>query len=125
MEFKFRVKTEEGEKKVGCYPLTALFSLVFVLIVKLLRPKVIPFGMWEFWRLNASLSTVLKLSLPVFVWGAGITFLFSFLTRNKPEENRSAEEGLFKGALMSVWAGVMEEICFRWIIFYGEIAAIP
>jgi hypothetical protein len=48
----------------------------------------------------------------------------SYLTKNKPEVNRDAERHMLAGLVISVWAGIVEEICFRWLIFLASIAMI-
>lgn len=112
---------EDKEKGQGCYVTTAIAAFFVVVIVEWLWPDVIPFTLFEFWRLDGSISDVLKTSWPLFAWGAGVSFLLAILKRNDREVNRNAEAILGIGCLVSTWAGIAEEIAFRWLIFYDQI----
>src|SRR5262249_43346570 len=92
-----------------------------VAIVLAIWPDTLPFTYFQFWTTKGTVLDWLQTSWPMFAWGLGVTTLASILTRNKPEENRNAEGNLAKGFAVSVWAGVMEEICFRWLIFMSSI----
>lgn len=115
-------RDDEEEKGQGCYVTTAIGALVIIFIAKLFWPAAIPFKLFEFWKLDGSISDVLKTSWPVFIWGAGASFLFALLKRNDQELNKNAELILGVGCLVSIWAGVVEEVAFRWLIFYSQIA---
>jgi len=112
---------EKKEKKSGCYLTTAISTMVFVVLIKLLWPNSIPFKLFEFWRFNGSWVDVFRTSWPLLFWGIGFTAIASAVTRNDPKENR--HPGLFFTfeGISSVIAGVFEEISFRWMIFYGAI----
>lgn len=112
---------DKEKKRQGCYVTTAIGAFIVVLIVEWLWPDVIPFTLFQFWKLDGSIGDVLKASWPVFAWGAGVSFLFAILKRNVRDVNRNAEAILGVGCLVSTWAGVAEEIAFRWLIFYGQI----
>lgn len=114
-------REDKEEKGQGCYVTTAIAAFIVVLFVEGLWPNVIPFTLFQFWKLDGSIGDVLKASWPVFAWGAGISFLFTVITRNDRDVNRNAEAILGVGCLFSAWAGVVEEIAFRWLIFYGQI----
>ena len=86
-----------------------------------LSPDTIPFGAFQFWRWDRPVSELFAATWPIFAWGGGITALFAFTSRNKREVNRDAEQIMLGGAIISVWAGVVEEICFRWLIFLSSI----
>ncbi len=122
MKFSFSLE-EEGNKGQGCYVVVALSALVFVLIWEWLWPNVIPFTLVEFWNLRGSWVDVLKTSWPILLWAVIVSIVTSACTRNDPEENDLAEKNLFVGGLMSLFAGIFEEISFRWFIFYGQIIA--
>lgn len=115
---------EDLQKKRGCYVVTAFVALAIVGITKLFWPDLIPFRFFEFWKIEGSLVDAVVSLWPLFLWGAGVTTIVSFLTINHPIENYYAERQLLVGVLVSVWAGVVEEICFRWLIFYGAIVSI-
>ena len=112
------------KEKGGCFVVTAFVALILIGLFNWLRPQTIPFSFLHFWKIEGSITEAIKNSWILFLWGAGITTIVSLTTRNDPEHNRDAEERLFVGALISAWAGVAEEICFRWLIFYGAIVSL-
>lgn len=112
---------EQKPKTPGCYLLIAVIALVVVLVVEWLRPEIIPFELFQFWKLNGSIWDVMKASWPLFVWGITRNVIQVIRKRNNPELNKHAEVIIGLGCLVSTWAGVVEELAFRWIIFYGEI----
>lgn len=111
------------EKKSGCYIVSAALTLVVVVAVKLIWPSVIPFDLFEFWTFKGGFMEVLWVSLPLLVWGAVISIIHAYRDEKNEDIRDNAEEFLLFGFGISVFAGVVEEICFRWIIFYGEILA--
>lgn len=84
----------------------------------------LPFGTTSQWQTRGSLGEWLKTSVPIFAWGSGLTILVSGLTWNDRAQNRQAEALFAKGIFTSLVAGVLEEIAFRWIIFYSSIALV-
>lgn len=102
----------------------AFFSFFFVALVTYFFPSVLPFGMFEFWHTKGTWIQWLYAGLPLFAWAFCINFYNLFTTRNHPDLNKNAESVLAGGFLISVWAGVMEEICFRWLIFMSGIIGI-
>ena len=104
--------------------LVTFWSLIVIGLTKWLRPQTIPFDFLHFWEINGSIFEAVKNSWILFAWGTGITAIVAFTTRNNPFHNREAEKRLLYGALISAWAGVAEEICFRWLIFYGLIVSL-
>lgn len=110
----------ETVKKEASWIGKAIGAFIFVIIIKNLWPDIIPFRLFEFWK-PINVIEVLSFSWPVFVWGGGFTLLVSFMRRNKPEVNRKAEYILAGGLVVSGFAGIAEEIAFRWLIFYEGI----
>lgn len=102
--------------------ITALFSLVFIGLVQWLRPQTIPFDFWHFWYFRGTVLEVLTLSWPIFAWGIAANIIHAIRTHNDKKINRNAEWMLVSGGLVSLWAGIVEEIVFRWLVFYCQIA---
>lgn len=48
-----------------------------------------------------------------------------YLFRQRDNHKEEPSEILWIGLGISVWAGVVEEICFRWLLFFGAIILIP
>lgn len=112
---------DEKNKKQGCYVVTAFIAFFVAIIFEQFWPDVIPFSLFEFLNFKGSLEEVIKLSWPIFLWGIAVTTIGSVMSRNKPIINRNAEAVLGIGCVISTWAGVVEELAFRWLIFYNEI----
>ncbi|HSD12502.1 MAG TPA: hypothetical protein VLC10_02995, partial [Patescibacteria group bacterium] len=117
-----RSSSDSDSKKSGRnYIVSAFFGAITIALVGWLRPSAIPFGAFDFWSMRGSVGDWLLTAWPAFAWGGGVTALIAFTTRNKREVNRNAESIMIGGTLISLWAGVMEEICFRWLIFLSTI----
>jgi hypothetical protein len=114
----------EAREGFGGFFSSMFFAFVIVFLAKWWNPALIPFGWFEFWPLRGSLLQAIISSWPIFVWGAGLTAIVSALTRNSREENEEAEVHLMLGFLTSGFAGVFEEIAFRWLIFYAAIVML-
>ncbi|MDX1987538.1 MAG: hypothetical protein SFV17_12690 [Candidatus Obscuribacter sp.] len=95
--------------------------LIFTLCAAFFR-HALPFGVASQWHTSGTLLDWLRSAAPIFAWGAGLTTIASVLTWNEPSDNRKAEKLYAKGIATSLLAGVLEEIAFRWIIFYASIA---
>ena len=100
------------------------FSFIGVSIVSIIFPGVIPFRMFELWNTSGKMSDWLIASWPIFAWAIGLNVLVSLTTRNRKEHNRNAEKIFVGGAVLSLIAGVTEEIGFRWLIFLNSILII-
>ena len=61
---------------------------------------------------------------PLFAWGTGISLICVLYTKNDRRMNRNAEDILVDGTIISVIAGVVEEITFRWLFFLGNIVSL-
>jgi hypothetical protein len=122
---RIRFSLTDDEKKTGKnYLVSAAFSVVIIALVKSIWPNLIPFGAFEFWQPKGGLLAWLAAGWPLLAWGVGLTAVLSILTKNKPEVNRNAERHMLAGLVISVWAGVVEEICFRWLIFLASIVTV-
>jgi len=91
-----------------------------------IAPELIPFSFSHFFRFG-SLIGILKTAWPLFVWGVGLSIL-KFLYRKWRKQNNlfivlpgGPLVMIFQGFLENLWAGIMEELSFRWSIFYFEI----
>lgn len=120
---KDRAKLVETEERN--YLAAAFSALIMILVVKHFWPEVIPFGTTELWKVKqGGVVDWLRVGIPVFAWGVGITFIARVFSFNSRRENGSAEKLFAVGTLFSLWAGVMEEICFRWLIFMNAIIGV-
>lgn len=114
---------ENEQKGLIFWIISGFFSFLFVLVVQWFWPKTIPFGTFEFWKNNRIMEGIIA-SWPIFAWGSGVTLIHALITRNRPDVNRYAEDSLIGGAIVSIIAGVFEEMIFRWTIFLSGIVAV-
>ncbi len=103
------------------YLVVSFFALIIICLVKWLRPQTIPFDLFHFWQIKGSMWDWTIIAWPMFAWAVGLTII-NCLTRFDPHAN--AEERFLVGTAMSVFAGVVEEICFRWIRFFAAIVGL-
>ncbi len=114
---------EENRNLGGCYIIVAFMSLAVVVTVKLMWPSLIPFDLFQFWTFKGGFNEFFWTSFPLLAWGAVINIIYAYGDEKDEDICNDAEEFLLFGFGISVFAGVVEEICFRWIIFYGQILA--
>lgn len=100
----------------------ALILGVMVKVVQFFFPHAIPYSFWQLWNTTGTPTEWLAASWPILCWAVGITVLIASLTRNSRYENEHAESFLANGIWLSLRAGTMEEIIFRWLLFMWCIA---
>ncbi|OGM19339.1 hypothetical protein A2771_03730 [Candidatus Woesebacteria bacterium RIFCSPHIGHO2_01_FULL_38_26b] len=111
----------EDKREGSCYLITAFFAFLIIILVEWIWPDVIPFTLFEYWKLNGSISQILKALLPLLVFGIILNVIMLVRTRNDPLINQNAEVVFGIGCGLSTFAGIFEEISFRWILFYDQI----
>lgn len=99
----------------------AAVGFVTLLLIQWIFPQAVPFGTFEFWALRGSIAGALKVSWPLFAWALVINLVAILFIRNGPRDYRHAEKILGREAFASVFAGIVEEIDFRWLIFLNAI----
>ncbi|MBY0359716.1 MAG: CPBP family intramembrane metalloprotease [Candidatus Obscuribacterales bacterium] len=97
----------------------ALVIALFVAVLHLFFPH--PYSFMELWQTKGTLPQWLLDSKPILYWALGFTLFVAATTKNTWRENHNAEEFLQRGLWVSLRAGVMEEIVFRWLIFMASI----
>ncbi len=95
-----------------------------VAVIKWIFPHSIPYGFWDLWHTTGSISDWYIASWPVLAWAIGFTAFVSLTHHNSKWENNHAELYLERGLWLSLRAGVMEEICFRWLFFMLGIVTV-
>jgi len=125
-------KTEESGK--GWSLIGALLTII---IAYGFFPETYPFGFMEFWflggdpsasmfdRFLVTMGDCLSVVWPVFVFGVVFNIAYFWLFNNKADwqrDNPHPWKILFSGMVVSTVAGVLEELIFRWVLFYAQIA---
>lgn len=108
----------------GAWIYWALCLCLMVGAVEFFFPALIPYEFAELWETRGEPMDWLKASTPILAWAGGFTLLVSLFTRNSHSQNIFAERYLASGLWLSLRAGVMEEIVFRWLIFMWAIACV-
>lgn len=111
------------EEKADNWIGSAVSAFVVVGILVWIWPGLIePFTFFEFWSLKAPLWDIVIDSWPLYVWGVGASFAFMFLKDDWDCGNFG--DLLVSGFFKSLFAGVLEEIAFRWLLFFSAIISI-
>ncbi len=94
-------------------------------------PDLIPLDTWSLWdSKGTNIGDWMKVAWPIFAWGIGVNILFTFIRSNDRgfdgfrHYEPDGMEIWIKGGLISLWAGITEEIAFRWLIFLSAIATV-
>ena len=123
--FTSKDKSGKEQQSVGQYlAIGLLFSFLFLAVIVWIWPwSIEPFTLYEFWGKCDIMGGVYN-SWPIFLWAASMTGLVAFLTHNKRSDNSKAEDHLVGGLVVSAFAGITEEIIFRWILFLDAIICV-
>lgn len=120
---KRKLRTASAPKKERNYIVSSISAVFIILLVNLIWPEVIPISSSQVWTMRGTVMDWLAVSWPIFVWGGGFTFIANILRRmSVSERQKHAGHAFLGGLLISLWAGVVEEICFRWLLFLSGIA---
>lgn len=106
------------------YLTLAAIGFIFILATKVFIPGAIPFDTFQVWEAKGTFWEVFQTSWFAFAWAGAVTTFVCAVTRNDWFKNLNAEAYLERGLLISIIAGVTEEISFRWIFFYSSIALV-
>lgn len=99
--------------------------IIIIIVARIILPwEAVPFNFEYFWPLNGSFLQALWSCWPLFLAGLLLNLFKMATTVNPPEVQASAPSIPWTGFLTSVSAGVLEEIVFRWILFYGFMGVI-
>jgi hypothetical protein len=117
----FKLEDDKQEN----YLSKAFFGFFIIILVRWLFPDIIPYSLFEFWNMHdGGLMDWLITAWPIFAWAAGVNIIHYFFADKSRRAYMDAEKLFGAGLVSSLWAGVMEEICFRWLIFLSGIWGI-
>lgn len=102
----------------------AFVSMPFLIIGFYLLPELYPYGLFKLLIPQGNYQQWLLAAAPVLLWGTGATAWACSRFPGTGEFSFEAERALGKGILVSLRAGILEEICFRWILFLGFIPVL-
>lgn len=113
----------EEQENTGCSMVaTAVFGLFVILFWQWIWPTVIPFTTFQFFTFDiAKIVHAAWAMIPLFCYG----LLINVPQYLKKEKLPHTKNDLFvDGTIISLWAGIAEEIIFRWILFFTAIIFI-
>jgi hypothetical protein len=111
------------KKKERNFLVSAFLGAIMLLVLNVVWPDLIPITSTQVWTMRGSAGDWLTLSWPIFAWGGGFTFIMGMFKQMSYKERQTHAGHAFLGGLViSAWAGVVEEVCFRWLIFLPAIA---
>lgn len=94
----------------------------FIMLWQWLFPTVIPFTTFEFFTVDiANIARSMWAMIPLFCYGLLIN-IPGYMSGIKSSYTRN--ELFVEGTKISLFAGIVEELIFRWIFFYSAIIAI-
>lgn len=128
------------EKTPRNYILSALTAGLLIIPFTKGCTDIMPIDAFRPWHMSGSNPLDwLLISWPIFAWGLGVNILFAlwqhFRTRKthragfdhtflRERRGPSVWDMLWGGTLISLWAGVTEELAFRWLIFGGAFLGL-
>lgn len=123
-----------AEKKKRNYISAAISSIIVIAVLEWLWPSVIPIDVFSVWDDHgAGLKDWFVIALPICLWGLGLSMTMNMFMGGKAQNMQrmairgSGLKGIHvfgMGTITSLWAGITEEIAFRWLIFLGAIPSI-
>lgn len=98
--------------------------LVIIFTVKQWWPQSIPLSMKQFLPIKGTFLQWCRSSWVLLAWGVSVTTIVKLTSSNTFSYNRRAEQHLGQGLLISLWAGVTEELDHRWLRFYVSMLMV-
>ena len=115
----------DEDKNESNFVSSAVFGFIVIGALVFFWPSLIaPFRFFEFWMIKGSLWEATKNAWPLYLWGIGATAVMLVIKRDGLRGEDPVEIFL-GGTVISLLAGVLEEVAFRWLIFFSAIVMIP
>ncbi len=115
---RFLLQTRKGHFALG-----GVGCCFWIIFVRFALPWVsLPYEWGDVWFWEGSLGEMFRTLWPLFALGFGLNLVMMSLTTNPP--GIDASELPVKGFFVSLQAGILEEIVFRWIWLYAMMALV-
>ncbi|MEO7020403.1 MAG: hypothetical protein ABI234_09665 [Ktedonobacteraceae bacterium] len=110
--------------RFGCCSLkcSSILFLLFIPFIMLIWPGLVPFGLFQFWGWSGNLHDIAILFWPMLIIGLLITSIAA------PTIRRHADIVLVNGRknlFTGLGAGPLEELIYRWLLFYSALIFLP
>jgi hypothetical protein len=109
--------------RVGCCSLYGPLILFLLLIppLVLVWPGLVPLKLFQLWGWWGNLLDIARLFWPIPAIGLLLTLINIPVIRRRADIVLAGDSSILSG----IWAGVWEELVFRWLLFYGALLCIP
>ncbi len=101
-----------------------LGSIIVLPIIMHFWPQAVPFKFFELWKVKGAMIDWLIGSWPLLLWGTALATLAALSMGPRRRRDPEVHEFLIGGTLHSLFAGVTEEIAFRWLFFMSNIVSV-
>ena len=101
-----------------------VFPLLFGFVLTLWPELISPFTVFEFWKTKGSFWEAVFNAWPWYVWGIAIN-IFYYIYKTRGYNSGSVGVKFVDAFKVSVYAGVSEEIVYRWILFFLALSILP
>lgn len=117
--------SDTDDSDTPSYLSKAIYGSIFLAVVLYFFPWAIPFEVFSFWNTHGSVGDWLYAAIPWFIWAVVGTIIVCIIEyRQSGWVEKIFGFGFSEGFVVSLWAGVVEEICFRWILFLNAIISV-
>lgn len=102
------------------YVTMAIWATVAIILSRLaFEWEAVPFEFGQFLYFHGAFWEPFVFAWPLFLLGFSINFYKMSTSINPPEVHKNANQLPLSGFLTSLMAGIMEELTFRWTLFFG------
>lgn len=112
------------------YIVSSISGLIFAGLVGIWWTDIWPWKFMAPWESKGELADWLNIGIPMFIWALAVSFLFDILRDTRSLQymrllrDASPAQVFSIGVIRSLWAGITEEIAFRWILPYTAIPGL-
>lgn len=123
------LKKDQDDDNNGCLLIAIPVSFLVICLIKWVWPDVIPYRMFEFFNWHISIVQLWQLTWPLWIYTGFVLIIqtTSILLEDDKYTIRyiwpSPIKLFVSGIFISFYAGITEEIFFRWLLFYQQIVA--
>lgn len=123
---KRREQQTSGNSSLSRALSRAMWAPVLYFVAEWFYPDVVPFTFFSsFWHVEGNLRQWLACSWFVLAWGVGFNIFLDLFVRTRWIRSRSTPGELFAdGIIRSTFAGIFEEVVFRWLAFLAGIVMV-
>lgn len=133
-----RKDKSEDKNKGRNYITSSIFAILVLWIVTAVWPEVIPFRVFgePFWGARGTFGAWVSSVWWIFAWGVGVNLITGAIANAEANSSFTLEKFLRRrrepdsaeilsiGTVVSLFAGVTEELAFRWLLYLSAIVTL-